>query len=161
MEKYKKNLKRDYPRIPFYDAFGKWEGIGKQLLDLHLNFDKVEPYEEIEIEESSFRSERDQNILLKWDKENNIILIDENTKLKKIPKRVQEYKISGKDTLIDYILNYYRQTSYKSAIIGKKKVDGVENFNSYDFRDYKSHIIELIKKAISVSLKTINIIESK
>jgi predicted helicase len=43
-EKYAINLKREFPRIPFYDDFEKWAEWGRQLMDMHLNYEQVEPY---------------------------------------------------------------------------------------------------------------------
>lgn len=130
------------------------------MLDIHLNIDKVEPYNKIKIEEEIINTKVKPKVILQWNKEDGIIILDEVTKMKGIPKKAQEYKISGKDTFIDYILNYYKQSSYKSTIVGKKKLDVVEDFNSYDFMKFKPQIIKIIQKAISVNLKTIDILES-
>lgn len=43
--KYELNLKREFPRIPFYDNFQQWAAWGKQLMDLHINFETAEPYD--------------------------------------------------------------------------------------------------------------------
>ena len=42
--KYEINLKREFPRIPFYEGFSKWAGWGKRLMELHLNYEAVEAY---------------------------------------------------------------------------------------------------------------------
>jgi predicted helicase len=36
-KKYELNLKRDFPRIPFYDDFRQWAAWGKTLMELHRN----------------------------------------------------------------------------------------------------------------------------
>ena len=38
-EKYQQNLKREFPRIPFYDDFEQWADWGRELMDLHLNYE--------------------------------------------------------------------------------------------------------------------------
>ena len=43
-QKYAINLKREFPRIPFYDDFEQWAAWGRALMDLHLNYERVEPY---------------------------------------------------------------------------------------------------------------------
>ena len=43
-KKYEINLKREFPRIPFYDDFGKWAAWGKALMELHLNYETVAPF---------------------------------------------------------------------------------------------------------------------
>ena len=43
-EKYRLNLKREFPRIPFYDDFRKWATWGGRLLELHLGYEQADPY---------------------------------------------------------------------------------------------------------------------
>jgi predicted helicase len=43
-KKYGLNLKREFPRLPFYDKFFQWVEWGKQLMDLHLKYETIEPY---------------------------------------------------------------------------------------------------------------------
>ena len=43
-KKYELNLRREFPRIPFYGDFARWAAWGEKLLELHLNFETVEPY---------------------------------------------------------------------------------------------------------------------
>ena len=44
-KKYELNLKREFPRIPFYDDFRQWASWGEQLMNLHINYETVEPYQ--------------------------------------------------------------------------------------------------------------------
>jgi predicted helicase len=43
-EKYALNLKREFPRIPFYPDFAQWVEWGETLLDLHMDYEEIEPY---------------------------------------------------------------------------------------------------------------------
>jgi predicted helicase len=43
-EKYPLNLKREFPRIPFYPDFDVWVAWGEKLLDLHIGYEKVKPF---------------------------------------------------------------------------------------------------------------------
>jgi hypothetical protein len=38
-EKYALNLKRDFPRIPFYADFWRWAAWGKELMELHIGYE--------------------------------------------------------------------------------------------------------------------------
>ena len=42
-EKYALNLKREFPRIPFYKDFWQWAEWGKELMDLHIGYESVTP----------------------------------------------------------------------------------------------------------------------
>jgi predicted helicase len=43
-EKYAQNLKREFPRIPFYANFWRWADWGAQLMALHIGFETVPPF---------------------------------------------------------------------------------------------------------------------
>ena len=43
-EKYAQNLKREFPRIPFYADFWQWADWGERLMALHIGYEKVEPF---------------------------------------------------------------------------------------------------------------------
>ena len=43
-EKYALNLKREFPRIPFYTDFWQWADWGKILMDLHIGYEAVAPF---------------------------------------------------------------------------------------------------------------------
>ena len=43
-KKYELNLKREFPRIPFYENFFQWRDWGKQLMNLHINYETVAPF---------------------------------------------------------------------------------------------------------------------
>ena len=40
-EKYAINLKREFPRIPFYADFWKWSDWGEELMKLHIGYESV------------------------------------------------------------------------------------------------------------------------
>ncbi len=42
--KYELNLKREFPRLPFYGNFGQWAAWGQALMDLHIGYETVTPY---------------------------------------------------------------------------------------------------------------------
>ena len=44
-KKYEQNLKRDFPRIPFYKDFWKWANWGKELMNLHIGYETADRYE--------------------------------------------------------------------------------------------------------------------
>ena len=43
-EKYAQNLKREFPRIPFYKDFWRWADWGERLMALHIGYEAVEPW---------------------------------------------------------------------------------------------------------------------
>ena len=41
--KYEINLKREFPRLPFYEDFRQWAAWGRALTELHLGYEQAAP----------------------------------------------------------------------------------------------------------------------
>lgn len=115
LKKYEMNLKREFPRIPFYKDFWKWANWGKTLMDLHINYEDAKPYKltlsqtdalikelkkpkqeslsiAAEAKEMYLRPPGKLKVKLKADKVLGSIEIDEATVLKGIPSEAWDYK---------------------------------------------------------------------
>jgi len=173
-KKYELNLKREFPRIPFYNDFWKWASWGKELMDLHINYETVEPYQ-LKIENGQLKmkakksKEQEQTLSiinsplsiekddfipkakLKADKISGEIIIDELTTIKGIPKEAWEYKL-GIRSAIEWVLDQYKESTPSDLTIKEK-------FNTYKFADYKDHVIDLLKRVVTVSVKTMEIVK--
>jgi predicted helicase len=147
-KKYELNLKREFPRIPFYEDFQKWSKLGKQLMELHINYETVKPYN---LQEISTDTKETPKAKLKADKETGIIILDENTLLKGIPADAWRYKLGNRSAL-EWILDQYKESKPKDPTIAEK-------FNTYKFADYKTQVIDLLKRVCTVSVETIKIID--
>ncbi|OGU82522.1 MAG: DNA methyltransferase [Ignavibacteria bacterium RBG_16_35_7] len=170
-KKYELNLKREFPRIPFYKDFWKWAKWGKELMELHINYEEAKPYSLKRINEKPkekkvkqkefFPKVKEPEVMfgiqpkvkakLKADKQTGTIEIDEITKLKGIPKEAWEYKL-GNRSAIEWILDQYKEKKPKDKTIAEK-------FNTYRFADYREHVIELLQKVTTVSVETMKIIK--
>jgi predicted helicase len=151
-KKYELNLKRDFPRLPFYDDFFKWVAWGKQLMDLHINYETVEPYNLKEINlEKIFDVHYKLKVKLTADKNTGTIYLDEKTSLVGIPASAWLYKL-GNRTALEWILDQYKEKKPTDKTIAEK-------FNTYRFADYKNYVIDLLKRVCTVSVETIKIIE--
>jgi predicted helicase len=148
-QKYEQNLKRDFPRLPYYDNFSTWVNWGKQLLNLHLNYETVAPYP---LKRIDIPLERNPKPKLKADKTTHQILLDEITTLSEIPPLAWEYKLGNRSAL-EWILDQYKETKPKDKFIA-------ENFPPYRFADYKEKVIDLLHKVCRVSVETMEIIKS-
>ena len=43
-EKYALNLKREFPRVPFYVDFWKWAAWGEALMQAHIGYESATPF---------------------------------------------------------------------------------------------------------------------
>ncbi|GAB1350127.1 hypothetical protein MASR1M107_23420 [Ignavibacteriales bacterium] len=156
-EKYKIDLKRDFPRLPFYTDFWQWVEWGKKLMELHLNFETVEPFPLIEVtkkEEETVSSSGIQpknKTRLSADKVNGTIMLDDVTTLTGIPPEAWEYKLGNRSAL-EWILDQYKEKKPKDPTIAEK-------FNTYKFADHKTKVIDLLKRVTTVSVETMKITE--
>ncbi|MEJ7821350.1 MAG: type ISP restriction/modification enzyme [Chitinophagaceae bacterium] len=146
-KKYELNLKREFPRIPFYANFFQWVQWGEQLMNLHINYEIIEPYQ-LQQKEVAFKEQ--PKAKLKALKETGIIVLDENTELHGIPKEAWNYKLGNRSAL-EWILDQYKEKKPSDPTIAEK-------FNTYKFADYKEHVIELLKRVCTVSVETMNIV---
>jgi predicted helicase len=148
-KKYELNLKREFPRIPFYEDFKQWSEWGKQLMDLHINYEFIEPYN---LKEVTTDHKDNPKAKLKADKESGIIVLDENTTLTGVPKEAWEYKLGNRSAL-EWILDQYKESKPKDPTIAEK-------FNTYKFADYKQQVIDLLKRVCTVSVRTMEIVKA-
>ena len=146
--KYELNLKREFPRIPFYDNFKQWCDWGKELMDLHINYETVKP---AKLTVTTTKSKTPPKAKLKADKEHGIIILDEDTTITGIPVSAFEYKLGNRSAL-EWILDQYKEKTPKDPTIKEK-------FNTYKFADYKDHVIDLIKRVTTVSVRTVEIMK--
>ncbi|MBV6627040.1 MAG: N-6 DNA methylase [Rivularia sp. (in: Bacteria)] len=149
-QKYELNLKREFPRLPFYDDFYQWVNWGMLLMDLHINYEIVTPLQlkriDIPLEKS-----RSPKVKLKADKTKGRIILDDVTTLEGVPKQAWEYQLGNRSAL-EWILDQYKEKKIKDATIAAK-------FNNYRFADYKEEVIELLQKVCTVSVKIMEIIQ--
>lgn len=150
-EKYAINLKREFPRIPFYADFWQWSEWGKTLMDLHIGYESVEPWN-IAIADVTPSKPVGGGLkaLLRANKEAGVIAIDEVTQLHNIPPEAWDYKLGNRSAL-EWILDQYKEKKPKDPTIR-------EQFDTYRFADYKEKVIDLIARVTRVSVETQKIV---
>ncbi len=172
--KYEINLKREFPRLPFYADFHQWAPWDKALMELHLNYETIEPYELRRVDvgrKTAISNAPLQGILiptdtpdpakpikrtipkanLKADKTEGKIILDTETPLEGVPAVAWDYKLGNRSAL-EWILDQYKKKKPKDPTIAKL-------FNTYKFADYKEHVIDLLQRVCTVSVKTMEIIQ--
>ncbi|MGE0083373.1 MAG: type ISP restriction/modification enzyme [Desulfococcaceae bacterium] len=143
---YEQNLKRELPRIPFYENFQQWAAWGKELMNLHISFESIDPYP-LERKDIADKSPKPK---LKADKDSGIIVIDTATSLHGVPKSAWEYRL-GTYCALQWILDQYKEKKIKDSTVAEK-------FGTYRFSDYKEKVIDLLMRVCTVSVRTVEII---
>jgi predicted helicase len=153
-EKYAQNLRREFPRIPFYAGFWQWADWGEQLMALHIGYEKVAPYAltRTDVPDAKARvAGQSPKALMRADPSAGIIALDTETTLRGVPAEAWTYKL-GNRTALDWVLDQYKERKPKDPTIREK-------FDTYRFADYKEKVIDLLARVTTVSVETMKIVE--
>ena len=145
--KYAVDLLREFPRLPLYDDFELWADMGQELLDLHIGFERVEPYP-LERRDADRKAGKAR---LRADKERGVIALDERTTLAGVPAEAWEYRLGSRSAL-EWVLDQYKEKKPRDPTIR-------ERFNTYRFADHKEKVIDLLQRVCTVSVRTTEIVE--
>ena len=151
-EKYALNLKREFPRIPFYKDFWQWAEWGKELMGLHIGYESMTPakLKRIDVpDENARKAGLASKCLLKADKDGGRVIIDSETTLTGIPPEAWDYRLGNRSAL-EWILDQYKEKKPKDPTIREK-------FNTYRFADYKEKVIDLLMRVTTASVRTVAI----
>ena len=148
-EKYEMNLKRDLPHIPFTEDFYGFAEAGAALADLHINYESVPKFDGLAyIETPGMKVDwRVEKMGLSRDKMqlkyNDFLTIDG------IPAGVYDYKLGNRSAL-EWIVDQYRvKVDRRSGIVSDPNRDSEPRY-----------VVDLIARVITVSLKTVEIVNS-
>lgn len=154
-EKYDNDLKKDLARIPIVKNKEKYVEIGKQLMDLHLNYEKVQVYDQVKI---IYNGKHDYQVeKMKFAKRLNnegeifndksAIIFNDNITISNIPDKAYEYMVNGRSA-IEWIMDQYQiKTDKKSGITDDPN----------DFSDDPKYIFNLLLRIINVSVQTVDL----
>ena len=157
--RFENNLNKELPRIPLAKDFKAFMKAGRELAQLHLDYEHVEPYPVVEVGDSANpgRTEkmRYPNKIKdpesgKKIKDPTVLQVAERLTFEEIPSRAYQYVVNGKSAL-DWIIDRYQvRTDKKTGIVNDP------NLYSSDPR----YIVDLVRKVITVSLRTLDIVDS-
>ena len=114
-KKYSAELLKGSPRIPNLKNKEKYINIGRQLIDLHLNYENQPFWEGVDVQ----ISEPNYNVKkMKHPKKGvlDTIIYNESITIKNIPEKAYEYFVNGRPA-IEWIIDQYQvKTDKKSGI---------------------------------------------
>ena len=154
-EEYAQNLKREFPRIPFYADFWQWADWGKELVDQHIGYEQAAPAKLTRTDipdEKSLKAGVAPKAMLKADKATGSIVLDSETTLSGIPPEAWAYTLGNRSAL-EWILDQYKEKKPKDPTIREK-------FDTYRFGDYKEKVIDLLLRVTTVSVRTVVIVNA-
>lgn len=157
-EKYANDLKKDLARIPIVKQKEKYVEVGKALMDLHLNYEEVPVYDDVDMQLSAqpsykvtkmkFAKTRDENG--KSINDRSTIIYNSDITISRIPEKTYEYMVNGRSA-IEWIMDQYQvKTDKKSGITDDPN----------DYSTDEKYIFNLLLRIINVSMQTVDLINS-
>ncbi|GAA7968874.1 hypothetical protein COL8_14270 [Helicobacter pylori] len=150
LEKYKNSLAKEAPRIALSEDFKELSVLGKELAELHLNYENGEMHNSVKhnlLENAGMEGYYDV-VQMKKDKKGDRIIYNHHITITQIPKKAFDYVVNGKSA-IDWVIERYSITTDKDSLIEN-------NPNHYAGGQY---VFELLCRVIKLSVKSVDLIE--
>lgn len=147
--RYANDLKKDLARIPVLKNIEQYVTIGKQLMDLHINYEEAPIYGGCDIlfksKEPSYKVKK---IRFKSRDDHSEIKFNSDITIKNIPDRAYDYVVNGRSA-VEWILDQYQVKTDKASQI-------TDDPNEYS--EDPKYIFNLLLRVITVSLKTLDLV---
>lgn len=157
-ERYEDDLKKMLPHIPRAAGFHTYASVGRELAELHVNYERVEQHPSVH-EEVSLHAPEDpwelyrigKQMSFPWlgrrDKDFTRLEYNDYVTLTGIPVEAQGYSISGRSPL-EWIIDRYQ--------VKTDKASGIVNDPNEFLREQgrPDAVVDLIKRLVTVSMRT-------
>lgn len=148
--KYKNNLAKEMPRIPFMRDFWGYSRIGKRLIELHLNYESAPAYDGLTINKKK-DDYRVTKIRFLSKERRDTIIYNDSIVIEGIPLETYSYVVNGRSP-IEWVMDQYQYSVDAESGI-------VDDPNLYDESKGGKYIFDLLLSLITVSLETLKLVE--
>ena len=158
--RYSADLKKMLPRIPYVNSITDFKSIseaGRQLAELHVGYEDVEPWPLIIREDGAGVDVKDRFPVRKMrfggsarQPDKSLIHYNPHVTIEGIPLTAYDYVVNGKSAL-EWVMERYQATTHKDS--------GITN-DPNDWSDDPRYILDLLQKVVRVSIDTVEIVNS-
>lgn len=171
-ETFASDLKKMLPKLPLVEEvkdFWAFSKAGRQLADLHLNYETIPAYKgaivlfnqipKKEIEKGLGGKELEdinyQVVKMKFPSKNqkDTIIYNSQITISEIPEKAYEYVVNGKSA-IEWIMERYQITTHKDSGITNNPNDWANEVGN------PRYILDLLLSIINVSVQTVDIVNN-
>ncbi len=156
------DLAKSAARIPMAASlvdFRAFVAAGRELADLHVNYETVEPYPLDEIHGPNWNADAPEAYRVEKLKyggkrpnlDTSVIIYNAGITLTGIPAGAHDYKL-GTRSALDWLIDRYRVTTHKKSGIVNDPNDWADEVGE------PRYILDLIKRVTRVSLRTVEIV---
>lgn len=148
------DLKKTLPRIPLVEDvkdFWKFSKTGRQLAELHINYESVPPYKGVKVsgDDGKFYKVEKMRFPAKGEKDS----INYNSKItvSNIAAKAYEYVVNGKSA-IEWVMERYQVTTHPESGITNDPNDWAKEVGN------PRYILDLLLSVINVSVQTVELV---
>jgi predicted helicase len=148
------DLKKMLPRLPLVDDpkdFWKFSKAGRELADLHINYERVKPYPGVKVTGDDGKSYLVEKIRFPAKDKKDTILYNSRITVSDIPDKAYEYVVNGRSA-IEWIMERYQVKVDKDSGIKNDPNDWAKEVSN------PRYILDLLLSIITVSVKTVEIV---
>ena len=158
------DLKKSLPRLPLVekaDDFWAFSKAGRELADLHLNYETIEPYRKCIVSFAPLTNKGDKINYhvekMRFGKidsktaDKSVIYYNNSITITGIPAKAYEYVANGKSA-IEWVMERYAITTDKKSGITNDPNDWAREHND------EKYIFNLLLRVINVSVQTVEIV---
>jgi predicted helicase len=149
------DLKKMLPRLPLVEDvrdFWKFSKAGRQLAELHLNYESVPAYEGVEVSGADSGFYRVEKMRFPKKGQQDTIHYNSRITISNIPAKAYEYQVNGKSA-IEWIMERYQVTTHKESGIKNDPNDWADEVGN------PRYILDLLLSVINVSVQTVDIVK--
>ncbi len=149
------DLGKMIPRIPMIDAFAEFAGAGRQLANLHVGYESVEPWPLDGLPGSSASPEELRVQQLRFggggrSSDRSVIVVNPYVTLSGIPEEAYRYEVNGRSAL-EWLIDRYRVSTHKDS--------GIVN-DPNEWSADPRYVVDLVARIVRVSVESAEIVES-
>lgn len=159
--RFSANLQKELPRIPLAEDFEAFSAAGRALGELHLGYESVEPWPNLEITGVQPGQDPGPVEKLRWGKKRNpetgkmekdvtTLVYNKRVSIKGIPEDAQDYVVNGRSPLEWAIDRYQVKTDKATGIVNDPN----------EYSDDSRYILDLVCRLVTVSMRTSEIVAS-
>jgi len=148
------DLKKMLPRIPLVEDvrdFWKFSKAGRQLAELHINYETVPAYEGVEVTGENTEFYRVEKMRFPKKNQKDKIIYNSRITISNIPNKAYEYVVNGKSA-IEWIMERYAVSTHKDSGIKNDPNDWAKEVRN------PKYILDLLLSIINVSVQTVDIV---
>lgn len=155
-ETFEADLKKMLPKLPLVEDvrdFWTFSKAGRQLADLHLNYENVAAHPDVIVTGDQLNNFKVEKMRFVKKGVKDTIIYNNHITVSNIPDKAYEYIVNGKSA-IEWIMERYQITTHKDSGITNNPNDWANEVGN------PRYIIDLLLSIINVSIQTVDIVNN-